>query len=283
MKGPGPRRVLTEVELFNALGETGDQEDLDEYRSRVRRCVLWLVGRRRSGELVVGDVADMVEEAITRLEAHLRPAAGATRAYTGSNAQFRAYLYRTVSSVYADTVTLRVRLRSLDAPIAGPEGDEHSLGDVLDGLVEWPTAGDTLGRPDLEAGVRQALEGVSERCRRWLLAFHRDQVPIKTIAQQDGVRLNSVEVGLTRCRAYFRLAFLDAFLAAGDERFRARVSEAARRLSGLHAAVFRAYWTDSRSLTETAALLGLERDKVRNLLAEAKEQVWRTMPDGGLS
>jgi hypothetical protein len=36
--------------------------------------------------------------------------------YTGTQAQFRRYLYRTVASVYADTVTLRVRARSLDEP-----------------------------------------------------------------------------------------------------------------------------------------------------------------------
>ena len=91
-----------------------------------------------------------------------------------------------------------------------------------------------------------------------------------------------MEVALTRCRGYFRLAFLDAFLAAGDARFRARVVEGSRRLSGLHAAVFRASWTERRPLAEVATLLRLERDKVKTLLAEAKEQVWRALPEGGL-
>ena len=271
------------MDLFNVLAGTADQADLDEYRTRIRKCVLWLLGRRASGELVVGDVPDMVEEVVTRLETHLRPPGDElTRRFAGSNEQFRRYLYRTVSSVYADTVNLRVRLRSLDAPIVTSDGDERVLGDVLDDLVEWPTAGEGLGRPDLDAGIQRALERVSERCRRWLLAFHREGTPIKEIARQDGVRVNNVEVALTRCRGYFRLAFLDAFLAAGDARFRARVVEGSRRLSGLHAAVFRASWTERRPLAEVATLLRLERDKVKTLLAEAKEQVWRALPEGGL-
>jgi len=278
------RPVRSEVELFNALAGAADQADLEDYRTRIRKCVLWLLGRRPSGELVVGDVPDMVDEVITRLETHLRPSSDETaRRFTGSNEQFRRYLYRTVSSVYADTVNLRVRLRSLDAPIVTADGDERVLGDLLDDLVEWPTAGEGLGRPELDAGVQRALERVSERCRRWLLAFHRDGTLIKEIARQDGVRVNSVEVGLTRCRGYFRLAFLDAFLAGGDARFRERVSEGSRRLAGLHAAVFQAYWTDSRCVTEIATRLGLERDKVKTLLAEAKEQLWRALPEGGLS
>jgi len=278
-------RLRSEVELFNALAGKSDQADLDQYRTRILKCVLWLLGRRQSGELVIGDVPDMVEEVIARLEAHLRPPGGeqSPHGFAGSNQQFRRYLYRTVSSVYADTVNQRVRLRSLDAPIVRPDGEDGVLGDVLDDLVEWPTAGDDLGRPDLQAGVQNALQRVSERCRRWLLAFHRDALPIKEIARQDGVRVNNVEVGLTRCRAYFRLTFLDAFLSGGDERFRARVDEAARHLSGPHSAVFRAYWTEHRSLTETAARLGFDRDKVKSLLGEAKEQVWRALPEGGFA
>lgn len=277
-------RRRSEVELFNALADNDDEADLREYKQRIHRCVLWVLGRRSSGALVVGDVPDMVEEVISRLEQHLRPAGPGPggRRFAGTNEQFRRYLYRTVGSVYADAVTLRLRLRSLDAPVVTPDGAETTVGDALDDLVEWPTADDDLGRPDVQGWVQGALGRLSEHCRRWLLAFHRDRVPIRDIARHEGVRPNNVEVGLTRCRAYFRLAFLDTFLASGDTQFRARVDEASRRLAGQLGAVFRAYWTEGRSVGEIAARLGLDRDKVKAQLVEAKERVWRMLPEGGL-
>ena len=73
------RPVRSEVELFNALAGAADQADLEDYRTRIRKCVLWLLGRRPSGELVVGDVPDMVDEVITRLETHLRPSSDEMR------------------------------------------------------------------------------------------------------------------------------------------------------------------------------------------------------------
>lgn len=277
-------RRRSEVELFNALAGSTEQADLDEYRKRILKCVLWLLARRPSRPLVVGDVRDIVDEVITRLEEHLRPPRRDESAgrFVGSNAQFRRYLYRTVTSVYADTVTLRLRVRSLDAPIESLDGEELVLG-LLDGLLEWPTAGEGLGRRDVQAWVRQTLQRLPERCRRWLLAFHLDGVPIKDIARQHSRRRNAVEVALSRCRSCFRLAFLDTFLGARDERFRARVDEVARRLAEPHGAIFRAYWLDGRTLNETAAMLGLARDTVKAVLLEAKEHVWRTLPEGGLS
>src|SRR5437016_13585075 len=81
----------SEVELFNALAEATDQRAIDEYRGRVLRCVLWLVARRPSGPLVVGDVGDIADEVITRLEEYLRPRGDdePARRFVGSNAQFR--------------------------------------------------------------------------------------------------------------------------------------------------------------------------------------------------
>lgn len=273
------RRSRSEVELFNALPETDDPETLNEFRTRIRKCVFWLIARRPSGELVLGDVPDMIEEVVSRLETHLRPPG--RKGFDGTNEQFRRYLYRTVSSVYADTVNLRVRLQSLDTPIVRWDGELRTVGKVLDDLIEWPTVGDDLERRDVQAGVRHALERIPERCRRWLLAFHRDDIPIKEIAGQEGVRVNNVEVGLLRCRGYFRLAFLDAFLAAGDDEFKQRVTGASHQLSGPHAMVFRAYWADGRSVAETAKLLGFDQDKVKTLLTEAKEQIWRALREGG--
>ncbi|TMQ17379.1 MAG: hypothetical protein E6K82_21390 [Candidatus Rokuibacteriota bacterium] len=250
----------SEVELFNALAEATDQRAIDEYRGRVLRCVLWLVARRPSGPLVVGDVGDIADEVITRLEEYLRPRGDdePTRRFVGSNAQFRRYLYLTVGSVYADTVRLRLRLRSLDAPIETGDGETVPLGHLLDRLLEWPTAGEHLGRPDVQACV-----------------------PIKEIARREGLRPNNVEVGLSRSRGAFRVAFLDVFFATADARFRARVDEAARRLSEPHGALFRAYWIHGRNPRETAASLGLGWDTAKALLGEAKEQVWRMLPEGG--
>jgi len=273
----------SEVELFNALAEATEQRAIDEYRGRVLRCVLWLVARRPSGPLVVGDVGDIADEVITRLEEYLRPRGNdePARRFVGSNAQFRRYLYLTVGSVYADTVRLRLRLRSLDAPIETGDGETVPLGHLLDRLLEWPTAGEHLGRPDVQARIEQALQRLPERCRRWLLAFHRDGVAIKEIARREGLRPNNVEVGLSRSRGAFRVAFLDVFFATADARFRARVDEAARRLSEPHGALFRAYWIHGRNPRDTAASLGLGWDTAKALLGEAKEQVWRMLPEGG--
>jgi RNA polymerase sigma factor (sigma-70 family) len=276
-------RRRSEVELFNALPGTTDLHAIDEYRRRVLRCVLWLLARRPSGPLVVGDVGDMADEVITRLEEYLRPREGDERArrFAGSDAQFRRYLYLTVGSVYADTVRLRLRLRSLDAPIETGDGEEMPLGQLRARLLEWPTAGEHLGRPDVQAWIEQALQRLPERSRRWLLAFHRDGVPIKEIARRSGLRRNAVEVGLGRGRCAFRVAFLDVFFATADARFRARVGEAARRLSEPHGALFRAYWTHDRDPRDAAARLGLRWDTAKALLGEAKERVWRMLPEGG--
>jgi RNA polymerase sigma factor (sigma-70 family) len=278
-------RSRSEVELFNALPRGGTQVDLDEYRTRVVRCVRWLVARRPSGPLVAGDVDDMADEVIARLEAHLRPrnGEGGGHRYTGTQAQFRCYLYRTVASVYADTVTLRVRARSLDEPVAGAHRERAVRGDVLDGLQEWPTAGEDLERPDVQAWVRQALGRLPQRARRWLLAFHRDGRRIREIAGEYGVRSNTVEVALSRGRVSFRRAFLDTVLGGGDGRFRARIDEAARRLPKPHAAVFRAYWTDGLTPDQTAAALGLATRDVSAVLLEAEERVWRMLPEDGTS
>jgi Sigma-70, region 4 len=99
---------------------------------------------------------------------------------------------------------------------------------VLDGLQEWPTAGEDLERPDVQAWVRQALGRLPQRARSWLLAFHRDGRRIREIAGEHGVRSNTVEVALSRGRVSFRRAFLDTVLGGGDGRFRAHIDEAAR-------------------------------------------------------
>ena len=101
------------------------------------------------------------------------------------------------------------------------------------------------------------------------------------IARREGLRPNNVEVGLSRSRGAFRVAFLDVFFATADARFRARVDEAARRLSEPHGALFRAYWIHGRNPRDTAASLGLGWDTAKALLGEAKEQVWRMLPEGG--
>jgi DNA-directed RNA polymerase specialized sigma24 family protein len=278
-------RVRSEVELFNTLATSADAADLEAYRRRILKCVLWLLTRRPTGSLVAGDVPDMVDEVIARLEEHLRPRGtnGTARQYAGTDKQFRRYLYRTVVSVHADTARLRRRLRSLDAPIVTRDGTKLGPEKVLDGLVEWPTASDALGRPDLQTWVQQTLQRLPERCRRWLLAIHRDDVPIADIARRHAVCRNTADVALSRFRACFRQAFVDTVLATDDARFRARVDEAARRLSGAHATVFRACWTERRDVAEAATALGLARHVVRARLAEAKERVWRMLPEGGLA
>jgi DNA-directed RNA polymerase specialized sigma24 family protein len=187
-----------------------------------------------------------------------------------------------VASVYADTVTLRVRARSLDEP-AGVHRERAVRGDVLDVPQEWPTAGEDLERPDVQAWVRQALGAFPKRARSWLLAFHRDGTRIREIAGEHGVRSNTVEVALSRGRVSFRRAFLDTILGGGDGRFRARIDEAARRLLEPHAAVFRAYWTDGLTPDQTAAVLGLATRDVSAVLLEAEERVWRMLPEGGTS
>ena len=48
-----------------------------------------------------------------------------------------------------------------------------------------------------------------------------------------------------------------------------------------HGALFRAYWIHGRNPRDTAASLGLGWDTAKALLGEAKEQVWRMLPEGG--
>ena len=258
----------SEVELFNALAEATDQRAIDEYRGRVLRCVLWLVARRPSGPLVVGDVGDMADEVITRLEEYLRPRGDdePTRRFVGSNAQFRRYLYLTVGSVYADTVRKHFdHVGSREHPAAVPKLLAVKRHELDKARLDISFAAEMRNGYDI--GLREP--------------FHRDGVPIKEIARREGLRPNNVEVGLSRSRGAFRVAFLDVFFATADARFRARVDEAARRLSEPHGALFRAYWIHGRNPRDTAASLGLGWDTAKALLGEAKEQVWRMLPEGG--
>ncbi|MBI3825983.1 MAG: sigma-70 family RNA polymerase sigma factor [Candidatus Rokubacteria bacterium] len=258
-----------ELELFRALVRE-DEGALMEFSSRLRHCVRWVLNRMAGGFRLEGEVEDLVAEARSRLEG-LRE-----RGFGGGPQEFRSYLYKVVVSVCADAANRGRWLQSLDAPIALPDGDEKPLGAVLEDLVASPPVAEAdLEQAESGRRVRQALARLDARCRDLLERFHFSGARASEIAQGAATRTNTVEVALARCRQRLYAALLASYVDAPAPAWRARVAEAAERLPAELGRIFRAWWTEHRSLADIGKEVGLPATETKRRLGRAKREVWR--------
>lgn len=262
----------SELELFRAVASTANPADLAEFSDRLRRCVHWVLRRMAGGHTMAGEAEDIVSDAVLRLE-QLRE-----RGFSGGEREFRSYLYKVVVSACVEAMTHRRWAVSLDAPVTLPDGEERPLGEVVKGLVDPLLAPDHAVVQEEEGQrIRQALDRLDTRCRDLLRRFHMEGASIRELAR--GTRLNTIEVTLTRCRQRLYAAFLSLYVEAGDPGWRARVTEAASRLSGELAKVFRAWWLENRSVLAISRELGLAPAEAKALLGRAKVEVWRVLSE----
>lgn len=267
-----PRR--TEIELFRALERDGNVADLAELTDRLRRCAHWVLNRMTGGSALWGEVEEIVDEARLRLE-QLR-----SRGFSGGAREFKSYLYKVIVSVCVEARNHRRWITSLDAPVSLPDGEERPLGEIVQAMVDPALAADVrLERAEEGGWARRALERLDARCRTLLQRFHVEQVPIKELARQEGARLNTIEVALTRCRNRLYAAFLALYVDASDPSWRERVARAADRLSGQLGRVFKAWWTENRSVIDISKEVGMPPLDTKRLLGEAKFEVWRLLAE----
>ncbi len=262
----------SEIELFRAIASAANPADLAEFADRLRRCAHWVLRRMAGGHTVTGEADDIVSDALLRLE-QLRE-----RGFSGGEREFRSYLYKVVVSSCVEAMNHRHWAASLDAPVTLPDGEERPLGEIVKGMVD-PLLGPDHALAQEEEGqrIRRALDRLDARCRELLRRFHMEGTPIRELAR--GTRINTIEVTLTRCRQRLYAAFLSLYVDAGDPRWRARVAEAAARLSGELAKVFRAWWLDNRSVLAISREIGREPAEARALLRRAKAEVWRLLSE----
>ena len=266
----------TEIELFRALERDGSAADLAELTDRLRRCAHWVLNRMTGGSALWGEVEEIVDEVRLRLE-QLR-----SRGFGGGAREFKTYLYKVVVSVCVEARNHRRWTASLDAPVSLPDGEERPLGEIVQSMVDPALAADVqLERAEEGTWARRALERLDARCRMLLQRFHVEQVPIKELARQEGARLNTIEVALTRCRNRLYGAFLSLYVDASDPSWRERVARAADRLSGQLGRVFTAWWTENRSVIDISKEVGMPPLDTKRLLGEAKFEVWRLLAEAG--
>ena len=271
--GEGVQR-RSELELFEALRSREDPADLAEFADRVRRCVHWVLNRMEGGRRLSGDIEDIVGDARLRLE-QLRG-----RGFAGSAPEFKSYLYKVVVSSCVEATKRQRWTAALDAPVTLPDGDEKPLRDVMSEMVDQELTIDArlLGHEERAAVVR-ALDRLDDRCRTLLRSFHMEEVPIKEIARREGARTNTIEVALTRCRSRLYEAFLHSWIEGGDDERRERIAKASAGLSGTMSAVFRAWWTENRSIADIGKEHGRPPSEIRKLLGRAKLEVWRMLTE----
>lgn len=262
-------RRRSELALFQAL-VTGEAAALDELKERLRRCVLWVLNGKPGGRGLWGEVDDIVDEALLRLE-QLRP-----RGFTGNAAQFKSYLYKVVVSAYADAASARRGERSLDEPVPLPDGSDKPLGDVVQDLIERALGIDSaIEHAEERAHALGALGTLDERCRKLLTGFYLEGRPAAELARRESARTNTIEVALSRCRRPLYAAFLATYLQASDAELRRVVERAAVKLAGLARRVFSAWWIENRSLADIGKEVGLSQAETREWLAKAKLETWR--------
>lgn len=265
----------SELDLFQAL-PAGDPADMAELSSRLRRCAHWVLNRMPGGLSLSGEVDDIVGEAHLRLE-QLR-----TRGFLGGPLEFKTYLYKVVVSACVAAASGRRFTESLDAPVELPDGATKPLGEMIRSMVDPQlSAPAELEGAEQRTRVRRALETLDPRCRRLLERFHLEELPISELARREQTRTNTIEVALTRCRQRLYAAFLRTYLDAGDPDWKPRVARATAELAGLPGRVFRAWWTENRSVTDIGKEIEQTPAETRELLAKAKLEVWRLLGEAG--
>ncbi len=274
MSRGSPRR--SEQELFRALDTSDDPANLAEFSERLRLCTHWVLNRMASGHGLWGEVDEIVDDALLRLEPVRR------RGFTGNAPQFKAYLYRAVVSACMEAAKRQRLMVSLDAPVTLPDGDEKPLAEVLHEMVASALAVDVeLERAEERDDVNRALAQLDERCQNLLRRFYRETVPIRELARGEVARANTIEVALKRCRDRLFAAFLSLYIGGVDVGFKKRVADAAERLSFELRRIFQAWWTENRSVLDISKGIGLSPAETKRLLAKAKLEVGRLLSAGG--
>jgi len=273
--GPSMTQGASELVLFREVG-SGNPAAFAELASRIGRCVHWvLLHRIGGGHALLGEADEIVDETMLRLEG-LR-----ARGFSGSDPEFRGYLYQVVASVAIDTARRRRGLESLDEPLDPADPDSRTLGHVVSALVDPALAPEAGERAEADLRVSQALETLDPRCRTLLRRFHLEETPVKQIADGEGARPNAIEVALTRCRQKLYARFLAAYVGDDDPQFRQRVAAAGRTLPAPLDHVFGAWWTENRSPGDIAKERGWPAADARRLLADAKRAVWERLTEAG--
>jgi RNA polymerase sigma factor (sigma-70 family) len=264
----------SELELFRAVGSEENPRDLAELTDRLRRCVQWVLRRMGGGRMIGGETEDIVSDALLRLE-RLRE-----RGFSGSDREFRSYLYKVVVSACLDARNQQRWVTSLDASVTLPDGEEKPLAEVVKGMVDpLLSSEETLASQQEGDHLRRALEQLDIRCRDLLRRFHLEGVSIRDLAA--GTRLNTVEVMLNRCRQRLYTKFLALYVDAGDARWRERVTETAAKLSGDLGKIFVAWWRENQSVLAISKQVGLTAAETKQRLGQAKHEVWRLLAEGG--
>lgn len=265
----------SELELFEALRSRADSADLADFADRLRRCVWWVLNRMNGGRDLYGDVEDIVGDVHVRLE-QLRG-----RGFTGGAREFRSYLYKVVVSACVEARRCRRWTQALDAPLTLPDGEEKPLGEVVADMVDSQlTAAERIEETEERQTLGRAIERLDPRCRDLIEQFHLREVPIRELARRHGARANTIEVALTRCRGRLYAAFLHVWVSGSDHERRERIEKAAGRLGGRLGDVFRAWWTENRSVAQISKAEGIDPDETRRILGKAKTEVWRLVGEG---
>lgn len=182
----------------HALAARATSGDHDAFEALVRRHGRYVYNLAHA---TLGD-AHEAEDAAQETFVRAWRALGAFR----GEAQLRTWLYRIVVNVCYDRLPrLRQDIVQLDA------ADDDASGFADDGAA----LDDAVGRTQLAAAVRSAVDGLPRGYRLLLTLRHFDDLSYEEIAGITGLPLGTVKTGIHRGRAQLRRQ-LAHLTAAGD-------------------------------------------------------------------
>ena len=258
----------------------GDSKCATELRRRVLRCAVSIARKTRwidaldSTELE----EDVPNEVVLRLIGRIR------QGFTGECGQFRAYLYRVVTSVTADSVRRNLDRRfavSLDMPFDAADGTESSLRDFVENsarigrMADYDT-GPEESSMDTErtAELACAMSSLDPWCRTVVREAVLNERPHAEIAAEQGVTVQMLDVSLKRCTERLYRNLLSSYATGTNCARRRQIAEVAERLPEDLRVVFVPWWNNNLSVKQIAADSGVPIDITKRRLARAKATMW---------